>query len=103
MHAQVEARLSQVAELCRKHGVRQLFLFGSATGDGYQPGKSDIDLLVEFQPAPPAGHADNYFGLLEDLESLLGSRVDLVELDPIRNPYLRRSIEATKVPIYDAA
>ena len=52
---------------------------------------------------PPAQHADSYFGLMEDLQQLFGLPVDLVELGPIRNPYFRQAIEATRVVLYDAA
>jgi predicted nucleotidyltransferase len=51
----------------------------------------------------PAEHADQYFGLTEDLENLFGRPVDLVEAEPIRNPYFRKSLEDTKVEIYAAA
>jgi hypothetical protein len=60
-------------ELTQKHGVRSLFLFGSASRGEAGP-ESDVDLLVEFDR--PVG----YFGLfaLQDyLESILGCKVDL--------------------------
>ena len=41
----------------------------------------------------PSEHAEAYFGLLEDLESLFGRKVDLVEVGTVRNLYLRREIE----------
>jgi len=47
--------------------------------------------------------ADSYFGLLENLESLFGRRVDLVEASAIRNPYFREAVEKTKRPLYEAA
>ena len=51
----------------------------------------------------PREHAGAYFGLSEDLEALLGRRVDLVERRAIRNPYVKRSMEETREIIYDAA
>ena len=51
----------------------------------------------------PAEHAEQFFGLTEDLERLLNRSVDLVEPGPIRNPYFRKSIEETQVVIYAAA
>jgi hypothetical protein len=51
----------------------------------------------------PSDHADSYFGLMEDLEALLGRPIDLIEPDPISNPYLREEIERTKRSIYEAA
>jgi len=68
----------------------------------FDPGSSDLDFLVEFQPAEPAKYAQNYFGLQEDLERLFGVPVELVEAGPIHNPYFRQSVEKTQVQIYVA-
>ena len=38
-----------LAELCRRHGVRRLSLFGSAATGKLGP-ESDLDFLVEFEP-----------------------------------------------------
>lgn len=51
----------------------------------------------------PVQHAESYFGLLEELEKLLGASVDLVESVAIRNPYFQRAVEATQVSLYAAA
>jgi predicted nucleotidyltransferase len=66
-------------------------------------GGSDVDLLVEFLPMPPREQADSYFGLLEDLERLLGVPVDLVESAAVKNPYLKRAIDKTQVRLFEAA
>jgi predicted nucleotidyltransferase len=83
--------------------VRRLSVFGSAASDHFVPGDSDVDLLVEFDLMLPTEHANHYFGLQEDMEDLLGAKVDLVELKPIRNPYFRQSIEAGRVLLFEAA
>ncbi|OYV66786.1 MAG: hypothetical protein B7Z74_10565, partial [Deltaproteobacteria bacterium 21-66-5] len=59
--------------------------------------------VVEFDELAPGERADAYFSLLEDLESIFGRRVDLVERAALRNPFVRESVEATQVVIYDAA
>lgn len=59
-----------IACACRAHGVQRLRLFGSATSDRFDPGHSDVDLLVDFAPGTP-DRFDAYFGLKEDLERLL--------------------------------
>jgi predicted nucleotidyltransferase len=56
--------------------VRRLNLFGSAARGDFDPQRSDVDFLVEFDRT----HTDAlYFGLKEALEGLLGRPVDLVE------------------------
>src|SRR6185369_2909755 len=79
MQQLVQQRLQVLRELCVKHRVERLDLFGSAARDDFDPQMSDLDFLVEFEPMPPREHADSYFGLLADLEDLFGRRVDLLE------------------------
>ncbi len=103
MHAAIEAKMIDLSAVCARRPVLRLSLFGSGAGDGFDPSSSDIDLLVEFGPLAPAEYADQYFGLLEDLEALFGMAIDLVELAPITNPYLLESIRESQVVLYEAA
>jgi predicted nucleotidyltransferase len=103
MREALEIRRDDVARICASHRVRRLSLFGSAASGRFDPTKSDIDLLVEFEKMTPVEHAGHYFGLQEDLEALLQRPVDLVEPGPIRNPFFRQSIEASKVLLFEAA
>lgn len=89
-------------ELCRRYRVRSLFLFGSAARDDFDPGRSDVDLLVEFEAFPSGGYADAYFGFRESLEALFGRDVDLVALPAVRNPYMKADIERTRTLLYAA-
>jgi predicted nucleotidyltransferase len=92
-----------LVDLCRQYRVRSLALFGSATGDAFDPEASDIDLLVSFEPMPPAEHMRSYFGLLEGLEALFCRTIDLVEPDAIRNPFVLASVLKGRVELYAAA
>ena len=98
-----EQVLRALISLCQQHGVRDMALFGSAAGEGFNPETSDIDILVEFEPMPSTEHMQQYFGLLEALEQLFGRRVDLVERSSIRNPYVLASILKSRVDLYAAA
>ena len=102
MAAQIGVKLEQFAELCRRHHVRRLALFGSAVREDFDPTRSDLDFLVEFEPLPPGTYADAYFGLLEGLQQLCGRRVDLVEAGSVRNPYVSKEIEARQETVYAA-
>ena len=103
MHPFIQSKLTDVAKLCDKYHVRRLALFGSVLSERFDPTTSDLDVLVEFQPMLPRQHADSYFGLMEDLQQLLGFPVDLVESAAIRNPYLRQGITQSQVVLYEAA
>ncbi len=91
-----------IAELCARHGVARLDVFGSALRDDFRPGESDIDFLVEFAPHEGYALVDAYFGLLDDLRALLGTDVDLVMADAVKNRYIAREIENTRQPLYAA-
>jgi uncharacterized protein len=98
----LEEHRAEVTGLCARHGVRRFEVFGSAATGRFDPARSDLDFLVEFEPAPPAQMADRYFGLLEDLESLFGRRVDLVMTKAIKNPYFLQAIQPSRALLYAA-
>ena len=91
--------LAKIIALCKKHKVKNLFAFGSVLTNRFTD-KSDIDLLVDFEGVNLEDYADNYFDLKYALESLLGRDVDLLEGKAVRNPYLKESIDTTKVQLY---
>lgn len=92
---------SAVAQVCRARGVRRIRLFGSAADGRFDRERSDIDLLVDFEPGV-ADAFDAYFGLKEDLETLFGREVDLVMADAIRNPYFEARALASAEELYAA-
>lgn len=100
MNRSLEEKRAEVSALCRRFRVRRLAVFGSALRVEFEPGRSDVDLLAEFEPMPPAEHARAYLGLAAALEDLLGAPVDLAEASAIRNPYIRREILETQRAIY---
>ncbi|MFN8632359.1 MAG: nucleotidyltransferase domain-containing protein [Chloroflexota bacterium] len=91
-----------VEQLCRAFHVRRLDLFGSAARGTDRPGESDLDFLVEFDELPPGAFARAYLGLLAALEDLFHQPIDLVVDSTVVNPYLRKAIDATKVPLFAA-
>jgi predicted nucleotidyltransferase len=67
---------SLLAEVCRRYGVKELSLFGSAVRGEMGP-ESDLDIMVEFEPGVRTGLI-KFESLAEELESLAGRRIDLV-------------------------
>lgn len=86
-----------VAMYCRARGRKSSFL-----REDFDAARSDVDILVEFDPSVAASFT-NFLNLKESLEVLLGRSVDLVELRAVRNRRLRHYIERSRLPIYDAA
>ena len=95
----IESNIDNVRTLCKLHKVQRLFVFGSVLSDRFQK-DSDIDLIVDFQGVDLYDYADNYFDLKESLENLFQREVDLLEDKAIKNPYLRKSIDSSKVLVY---
>ena len=65
----------RIADFCRRHGIRNLRLFGSILREDFRP-DSDVDVLVEFAP----GRAPGWIGfaaLALELERIIGREVDL--------------------------
>ena len=96
------ARADDLQRICLRYHVLRLDLFGSASTSERITEDSDLDFVVEFQPAALSTYADTYFGLLEELEQLFEKLVDLVVGSAIKNPYFLQSVEETRVPVYQA-
>jgi hypothetical protein len=96
MQPDIAEKREALAALCRRYGVARLEVFGSAArGVDFDPGKSDVDFLVEFEPHGDPTPRDRFLGLAEALEKLMGRPVDLVErnaLEASRNYIRRRAI-----------
>src|SRR5215472_5461863 len=90
----VERNLPAITELCRRFGVRRLHLFGSAATGRFDPGRSDLDFLVEFEQMPPGRYTIACFELRQNLQQLLARPIDLLTEPALVNPYLRRQIES---------
>lgn len=90
-----------ISALCRRHGVRRLDLFGSAArGGDFDPARSDIDLLVEYEPDHMPPSLADFLALRGELEALFGRRVDLAMSSAIRNPYLRAEIDTERETLF---
>jgi uncharacterized protein len=72
---------------CQRHGIARVEVFGSVATGKSGPG-SDLDLMVTFRPDVRPGL--DFFTMQDELEQILGCRVDL---------FTRRSIERSDNPI----
>ncbi len=98
----VEQNRQQIAELCRRFGVKKLELFGSAARGDFNAQLSDFDFFVEFLSDDWHGAADRWFGLQEGLEQLLQHKVDLVSVLAATNPYFLQVANRHRVQLYAA-
>ncbi len=95
----MQQHIHSIATLCAAHKVKHLYAFGSVLSDEFKA-DSDIDLLVLFHPLESTAYADNYYDLKSSLEKLFNRKVDLLEEQALRNPYLLHSIEENKQLLY---
>jgi predicted nucleotidyltransferase len=90
---------AEIAEICRRHQVRELAVFGSAARGELRP-DSDIDLLVDFLPEARPGLL-GLSALTRELSALLGRHVDL-GVKPALKPLVRPGVLAEAQVVYAA-
>lgn len=95
----IQGHIDDIKKLCEKHHVAELYVFGSVLSDNFKP-ESDIDFLVKFANVDPMEYFDNYMDFKENLEKLFSRTVDLLEVQSLKNPILKRSIDRNKVILY---
>lgn len=87
-------RREQILSLAAKRGARNVRVFGSvARGDN--DADSDVDFLVDMEPGRTLFDLS---GLLLDLESALGTSVDIVTERGLR-PRIRERVLAEATPL----
>lgn len=86
---------------CRHWKVRELSLFGSVLRDDFSPA-SDVDVLVSFD-ADATWSMWDLTTMQDELSSLIGRPVDLVEREGLRNPFRRDRILKTRKVIFGEA
>jgi hypothetical protein len=98
----IRSRSKELALLCRQQHARRLDLFGSAVRADFRPESSDLDFIVAFDELTPGAYSNAFFTLKEGLESMFSRPVDLLTEHSLRNPYLRRRVDAERVTVYGA-
>lgn len=95
---------AEIAAICRRHGVRELAVFGSVLTEDFRP-DSDVDFLVTFQPEVSKPWMAEFTELADDLAELLGHPVDVVSrrgVEQGRNWLRKKIILESARTIYDA-
>ena len=99
-NARIDLPQAKIAQFCHKWLITELALFGSVLRDDFGPG-SDVDVLVTF-----AGDATwsllDIVHMQEELTSLVGRPVDLVEAAGLRNPFRRHAILSSREVVFAA-
>ena len=71
--------------------------------DHFDYEKSDIDVLVEIDEKNPLERGEKLISLWDTLEEFFQREVDMLTDSSISNPFLRKSIDSSKILIYDGS
>jgi len=98
------AQQEQIVELCRRHHVLRLSVFGSAARDDFDPTTSDVDLIVDFDIDAIANeeYSSNKWAFHDELSRRFQRKVDLLTWESVKNSYLLRSIQSANELLYAA-
>jgi hypothetical protein len=87
-------RRHEILEIAKRHGASNVRVFGSvARGDAHET--SDVDLLVRFEPGRSLL---DHGALIDELEELLGIKVDVISEGGLRGR-LRDRVLNEVVPV----
>jgi predicted nucleotidyltransferase len=88
------SKREEILQIAARHGAHNVRVFGSVARGEATP-ESDLDFLVELEPGRSLL---DHVALLQDLESLLGRKVDLVEPEAL-HWYIRDRILQEAIPL----
>jgi predicted nucleotidyltransferase len=97
----IQNKMADFLSLCKSHNVKNLYAFGSSINDKFNEETSDIDLLIEIDNDDPIERGEKLMSIWDKFEQFFQRRVDLLTNASIKNPILRKSIDSTKILIYD--
>lgn len=96
--AKIDIPKDKIEDFCKRWKIAEFSIFGSALRKDFSP-KSDVDVLISFEPDIPWSLFD-WVDMIEELRGILGREVDLVEKSGLRNPFRRREILSNRQVIY---
>ena len=91
--------IDEIGALCRRYGVRELAIFGSALGEEFRD-DSDLDFLVEFEPDIEVGFL-TLARMQRELSEALHRKVDLVTKGGLK-PLIHDEIISSRKVLYAA-
>jgi predicted nucleotidyltransferase len=88
------SKREEILRIAAEHGARNVRVFGSAAR-GAAGAESDVDFLVEMEPGRSLL---DHVALCQDLEELLGCKVDVVS-EKALHWYIRDRVIAEAIPL----
>ena len=95
----IEMNIDKIIALCKKYKVAKLLVFGSILTPRFND-ESDVDFSVIFHYEQIPDLFLTFFDFIDELQTLLGRKVDLIDETAVKNPYFRTELDRTKFLIY---
>ena len=95
----IEMNIDKIIALCKKYKVAKLWVFGSILTPRFND-ESDVDFSVIFHYEQIPDLFLTFFDFIDELQTLLGRKVDLIDETAVKNPYFRTELDRTKFLIY---
>jgi predicted nucleotidyltransferase len=83
-------RREEILQIAAKHGAHNVRIFGSVAR-GEDDEKSDIDFLIDYDLSKISPWFPS--GLIQDLQSILGRKVDIVTVEGLKERIRERVLE----------
>jgi uncharacterized protein len=98
LHDRLHVTRDAIEAFCRKWNIVEFSLFGSVLREDFRE-DSDVDVLVVYGEPRQYG-LERWFAIREEIEQLLGRKVDLIQKKLLKNPYSRANILKTHRVVY---
>jgi|SRR6056297_2222910 len=94
----IETYKKSIKKLCRTYHVDELFVFDAALINEYKPCK--YGFIVQFASMASGEYGDNYYALKNELKKMMGCELELIEKQALKNPFMKKIIDASKTTLY---
>lgn len=95
----IELNIDKIIALCQKHKVAKLWVFGSILTPHFNE-DSDVDFSVIFHYDQIQDLFLTFFDFIEEMQMVLGRKIDLVDETAVKNYYFKKELNRTKRLIY---
>ncbi len=95
----IEINIEKIMALCQKYRVDKFWEVGSVLTPRFND-ECDVDFSVIFHYEQIPDLFVNFFDFIEDLQCLLGRKIDLIDETAIKNPIFKKELDSTKLLIY---